>query len=409
MPSSMPERLNSDDGSLSNCDQKHALSGSQALSHHYFHPCNPAIPTGHTTVSPSTVNDAASPRPSTILDPPYLDQVAAPQPPTSTTTRALCPVALQKAILIPQTLPTSDSPFIRAYASSLAAHDITPIDFLTCIDHLNICLQPSPPLQVFDIAGSALGFVLEPHFQIAGAVTGATSNVAIYGVTKMRMSRYVARVNEEFFHSRGLHVRVIKGKEIGDAVPGLTSPDGKAAEDRMEYREGITKKLAPHVADLVHEDLPGNGKQKTTLDKVAAEVMPMEQKEKDKEALKKQKERDKKAEKVEQKVSELEEQRTRYQTRVDSLEAEITALESAGKDGGETSKATKKKKEEMREQEKKRGRAEKDLEKLRDQDDEKKAKRLGKVEKKFDEVLFILVEGLEQSRKREGMVSRMPT
>ncbi|KAG8627521.1 hypothetical protein KVT40_005004 [Elsinoe batatas] len=426
MPHSVPERLNSDDGSLSPCDQEHVQFGSQALSAstttasrisimpdtvpfqcHYFHPNNPAVPTNHDTIQQLTSSGTTT-QPPTTSDTPYPDRGFPPRPLASATLDLHRPVALQTPILIPQSLPTSNSSFIRAYAPSLAAYDITPIDFLTFIDHLNICLQPSPPLQVFDIAGSALGFVPEPHFQIAGAVTEVNSNVAIYGVAKVRVSRYLTRVNEEFFHSRGLHVRVIKGKEIGDVIQEFSSPQGDDAENSGNLSEQIMAKLSPYVAELVCEDLPNNGKQDTALDKVAAKVMALEQKEKDKEAVKKRKEQEKKAEKVEKKVSELTEARDRYQTYIDSLEAEIRALETAGIDGGKTFKEIKKKKEEMREQEKERNRVEKDLEKLRIGEDEKKAKRAGKDEKKFEDMLFILIEDLVQSQVREEMASRMP-
>lgn len=48
---------------------------------------------------------------------------------------------------------------MRAYSPALRVHDINEGDFVAFIDNLAVAQAAPPPLQVLDLAGSAIGFV----------------------------------------------------------------------------------------------------------------------------------------------------------------------------------------------------------------------------------------------------------
>jgi len=66
---------------------------------------------------------------------------------------------MQRPVVIPQTAPTLVSLFQRAWAPDLAAHDVPMEEWLEFVDHLNVCKAGTPPLQVLNLAGTAVGFV----------------------------------------------------------------------------------------------------------------------------------------------------------------------------------------------------------------------------------------------------------
>ena len=64
----------------------------------------------------------------------------------------------QVPVVIPQKAPGIKFPFSRAWSPILLDHGVTELEFLQFVDHLNVCKTASPPLQLMNLAGMAVGF-----------------------------------------------------------------------------------------------------------------------------------------------------------------------------------------------------------------------------------------------------------
>jgi hypothetical protein len=125
---------------------------------------------------------------------------------------------LPKIIAIPQIAIGSKSkppnPITRAYASLLSSYDISPLDFMKMIDTINICLGPSPPFQVIQIASMVIGFV--PHHWAIGASVGlgVLAGVGTAATCYFRTKRCLEKMREEIWKPRGLRCTLVKDGEL---------------------------------------------------------------------------------------------------------------------------------------------------------------------------------------------------
>jgi hypothetical protein len=107
----------------------------------------------------------------------------------------------------------------------LFQYAISEEEFLAFIDNLTIAMSPSPPFQVLNIAGMGVGMVPHHWAQAASLGIGVAAGAGTAAVAYARTKRYLEGVNREFFAPRGLTVRLVKdkmlGEILGESVEGL--------------------------------------------------------------------------------------------------------------------------------------------------------------------------------------------
>jgi hypothetical protein len=136
---------------------------------------------------------------------------------------------LPKVIAIPQIAVGSKArppnPITRAYAPLLSSYDISPADFMKMIDTINICLGPSPPFQVMQIASMGIGFV--PHEWAMGvsAGLGLLAGAGTAATCYFRTKRCLEKMREEIWKPRGLRCTMIKD---GELLKELAIPEEQA-------------------------------------------------------------------------------------------------------------------------------------------------------------------------------------
>ncbi|KAI5475746.1 glycosyltransferase family 2 protein [Pseudohyphozyma bogoriensis] len=103
-----------------------------------------------------------------------------------------------------------DSPFVRAYSSALKERGVGLSEWIAFVDGLNVAMMGSPPLQVVDKVGMAVGFVQNHWFMLAGALiqTGAQAGQQV--LSKSLTDNYLVHFNTTFFTPLGLVVRLCK-------------------------------------------------------------------------------------------------------------------------------------------------------------------------------------------------------
>jgi hypothetical protein len=125
---------------------------------------------------------------------------------------------LPKIIAIPQVDVGSKarppSPIIRAYAPLLSSFGISPPAFMKIIDTINICLGPSPPFQVIQIASMGIGFV--PHEWAMGvsAGLGVLAGAGTAATCYFRTKKCIENVREKVWKPRGLQCNMVKDGEL---------------------------------------------------------------------------------------------------------------------------------------------------------------------------------------------------
>ncbi|KAI9740039.1 MAG: hypothetical protein M1818_004790 [Claussenomyces sp. TS43310] len=202
-----------------------------------------------------------------------------PAPPTDGSTQKL---KLQRPILIPAVLPGIQSSFTRAWAPELSNHGIDKSDFLQFIDHLNVCKAASPPLQVLSLAGTILGFTPIPFAFAISTATSAAAAGGEFAVARVRLGRYLTRINKEYFVPRGLLARIVKQKDIPQitgqsaGAPLLAPvPDGVLSDPESvpSLRDRRLQALGGHIERLHLEDLPASSEERNIIDKMSAKMV----------------------------------------------------------------------------------------------------------------------------------------
>ena len=125
---------------------------------------------------------------------------------------------LDRPVAIPQVQADSfrsgPMPYCRAYAPSLAQHNVSCADFVAFIDNLTIAQAPAAPFKVLQIASTGVGFVPHHWAQAASAGMGMAAGLGSAAVSITRRKLYLKEVNERYFTPRGLHARIVDDAEL---------------------------------------------------------------------------------------------------------------------------------------------------------------------------------------------------
>lgn len=126
------------------------------------------------------------------------------------------------------------TPFLRAYASSLTAFGISKADFIAFIDGFNEAFLGNPILQGTNLAGMVLSQCYGLHtVQLAGGIVQLVSGFGSAAVSYGRTRMYVKAMNENLFNPAGLHVNVLSTEKMLKHVgfPEETFPPRAPSED----------------------------------------------------------------------------------------------------------------------------------------------------------------------------------
>ncbi|KAL8788685.1 MAG: hypothetical protein Q9195_007186 [Heterodermia aff. obscurata] len=186
---------------------------------------------------------------------------------------------LARPILIPQDIPGIQQSFSRAWAPDLANHHVRPEEFLQFIDHLNVCKAASPPFQVLNLAGTVLGFTPIPAAGLVGLGVSALSVGGNIATARVRIARYLARANKDYFEPRGLHARIAKQNVIPEITrqpanaPMLANFEGVDPGNAPPLRERRLMALGDSIARLEFVGLGAPKKEGNMLDKLSAKML----------------------------------------------------------------------------------------------------------------------------------------
>lgn len=252
-------------------------------SHNPFENMGHSPDSEHTNLSDRVV--ATSSDASNIDPPPYTTTAPVASTIQESSSNPTQPESGNKPIAIPAIALSFDSPFIRAYAPTLAAHKLPKESFLSFLDQLNKIISGSPPLQVLDATGGILQQVpiLFP-IRWLGATVSRIANLGSQGVSKSRTDSYIRQANQDIFGPRGLKVEITKLDALAyiASLPILdsrgkvnrqsalfqrlvTETGGMSQEVQdVDVRQRQIKILQPWIAELQFEVLPWTSKSKLT-------------------------------------------------------------------------------------------------------------------------------------------------
>ena len=168
---------------------------------------------------------------------------------------------LPKPILIPRTLRGHAIPLVRAWAPEAARHDIAQDDFMMFIDTLNILSLPPMSATLLQVASIGIGFApMDWADGVSAALALAAQGVCYYVVTR-QCARFLAKMNESYFHPRRMHARVVGAKKLRRAM-GFDRKDPliaplteevltmSAQERCLEYMKDRSCELSYDVPDI---------------------------------------------------------------------------------------------------------------------------------------------------------------
>ena len=202
-----------------------------------------------------------------------------------------------------------------------------------------------------------------PFAWAIGLGTNALSIAGMMAVARIRITRYLGRVNEEYFHPRGLHAGIAKQKTLPNIVhqpleaPLLVPLPPSATNDSFPtLRERRLEALGNDIAPLQFEDFSVVSTESNPLDKVSAKMTARSVRKAEKkmfeEALKQQEDDAKEASKNVKEQSKIEKKLQKASRKGDSskvgeLEAERLKVEKKyqkehGEGKGKDAKAAKK-------------------------------------------------------------------
>ncbi|KAI1815607.1 hypothetical protein GGS20DRAFT_320571 [Poronia punctata] len=178
---------------------------------------------------------------------------------------------LTKPVLIPRVAPGSSVPFARAWAPALTELAVTKEDFVTFVDNMNTMITPHAAFRALQVAAIVVSFI---PYDAAEGVGGALEAIAILGAAAMNYKRvkgYLSLMNENYFHPRGLHVKIVDTKRMKKMV-GLDKKDHCLApltEQTLELsiQGRCLRYLSKYTCDLSF-DVPAPSPATTTLAKI---------------------------------------------------------------------------------------------------------------------------------------------
>jgi hypothetical protein len=182
-------------------------------------------------------------------------------------------VSVSKPVVIPRMGKGATAPLLRAWPPELAALAISKQDFITFIDNLNILSQPPAHAVALRIAAIGIAFIpFDGADGVAIATELAADALARYTV-RTRCHEFLKRTNQDLFHPRGLHARLLNSNAMRQAtnIPEDDPLIVPLAEDTLN--------MSPHKRCLEHmkqyscelsEDVPEPVPQTKVLQRVAA-------------------------------------------------------------------------------------------------------------------------------------------
>ncbi|KAK1240169.1 hypothetical protein MKX08_007611 [Trichoderma sp. CBMAI-0020] len=269
------------------------------------------------TVEPE---DTSSMRSSSDLDPPKYEGLLKQAQRDQLLGISASVFSLSKPIAIPATSADLGSAFLRAYPPVLEDVNISRIEFLEFLDHLNRAIVASPGLRALNIASNAAGLVPEPTAQIVSAAAGISATVGTFAMSKIRSEMVIRQANKDIFFPRGLEVKIAKLKyvaklanmpilnEKGDVdkqSPILEPLQVLAESDELRTisaQQRRLRALETWISPLTIEELPPVANPSNVFNKVDALVSEMERKSAEKSMLKKRIKVNDKHEKASQKA-----------------------------------------------------------------------------------------------------------
>ncbi|KAI0385195.1 hypothetical protein F5Y04DRAFT_247118 [Hypomontagnella monticulosa] len=182
--------------------------------------------------------------------------------------------ALPKPVLIPRVDPGPQIPFARAWAPELANHEVTQEDLVAFIDNLNIIITPHPVMHAVELVGFGISVIPYDAAQGIGAAVAGLATLSTFVMTYKRSKKYLALMNERYFHPRKLHVKITNSKKIMkmfnlDKKAPLLAPLTEETLD-LSAQERCLKHLAQWSCELSFDDVPPPSKQTNVLRRMAA-------------------------------------------------------------------------------------------------------------------------------------------
>ncbi|KAJ5628150.1 hypothetical protein N7490_010378 [Penicillium lividum] len=166
-------------------------------------------------------------------------EVSAESSSTAATRGQISIPTIGRIIAIPAIAPANESPFLRAYAPTLAKHRLPKESFMRFLDELNEVITTSPPMQVLDATGGILQSIplLFPLHWLGSAVSGL-ANLGSHGISKSRSDSTIRQANKDVFEPRGLTIGIAKLDAVAHIakIPILDS-QGKVDQDAPLVRQ----------------------------------------------------------------------------------------------------------------------------------------------------------------------------
>ncbi|USP74653.1 hypothetical protein yc1106_01927 [Curvularia clavata] len=215
-----------------------------------------------TTTAPENNADTMGCNTTWMSSPPAIDNACAPR--------------LEKPVVIPRMdisgRLSAPLPFMRAYSPELRPHGINEGDFVGFIDNLAVAQAPPAPLQILNVAGTAVGFVPHHWATFAGAGMNVAAGVGTAAVSYGRTRYFLEKANREYFAPRRLYVSICKYQELVEKLP-ISSHAAVLCEKDLEaginsIRERCMSALQPYIASLSF-DVPHPSGEHNILDRIA--------------------------------------------------------------------------------------------------------------------------------------------
>ncbi|OAQ68429.1 hypothetical protein VFPPC_04667 [Pochonia chlamydosporia 170] len=180
---------------------------------------------------------------------------------------------LTRPVVIPRVGKGATAPLFRAWPPDLATQAISKQDFITFIDNLNILSQPPAHAVALRIAAIGIAFVPFDGADGLSTATELAADALARHTIRVRCQEFLKRTNDEYFHPRNLHARLVNSKTMRRVV---NIPDDDAlvaplAEHTltMSPRERCLQQLEKYSCEL-SEDVPDPAPQTKVLQRIAA-------------------------------------------------------------------------------------------------------------------------------------------
>ncbi|KAI9163324.1 hypothetical protein HJFPF1_04930 [Paramyrothecium foliicola] len=180
---------------------------------------------------------------------------------------------LPKPVIIPRLNTEIISPLVRAWPPELAHHAVTLESFIALIDNINILSNPPASAIFLQLASIGIGFI---PFEGADGLAALAELAAIgvsYQLIVTRCNNFLKQANQEYFHPRKLHARLVNTKKMMRSlvIPTDDPLIAPLVEDtlNMTAHERCMKHLETYSSVLCY-DVPPSSPQTKVLEKIAA-------------------------------------------------------------------------------------------------------------------------------------------